>query len=393
MPGFGEPMLHVDMDAFFVEVERKRRPELRGVPVLVGGLGNRGVVAAASYEARRHGAHSAMPMVHARRLCPHARLLPPDHAHYRAVSAQVFAVLGEVTPAVEALSIDEAFLDVAGLRLHYPHPEAVGAVLRRRLRDELDLPASVGIATTKLLAKLASEAAKPDGLLRVPAGEELDFLHPLPVRSLWGVGESTYAALEALGVRTVGDLAALPEDVAARRLGNVMGRHLWALAWGRDPRPVETAADTKSVSIEETFEQDVTDPAAIGDLLFRQCERLSRRLRAAGLSAGTVTLKVRYADFTTVTRSLTAPAAVDETADLFAAVRTLLGRLDRRDGPFRLLGVGGSKLEAGSAPRQLELGRGRRRGLVDAADAVRARFGEDAIGPARLLPGGDDSTG
>ncbi len=381
---FAEPILHVDMDAFYVEVERLTRPELHGVPVIVGGLGNRGVVAAASYEARRFGVRSAMPISRARRLCPDAHYVKPDFRRYREVSRRVFAAFEEFTPVVEALSIDEAFLDARGLRRHYPDGETVGVEIRRRLREDPGLPASVGVATTKFIAKLASEAAKPDGLLRVPAGRELEFLHPLPLRALWGVGEATHRALDAFGVATVGDLAQLPVEALARRLGDAHGRHLHDLAWGRDPRPVVPESEAKSISVEVTYDRDLEDPDRIDRELFAHCERLARRLRDAGLAARTIQLKVRYADFTTVTRSLTVDAPVDDTAALARAARTLLARLSGGR-PVRLLGVGGSALSRSAAPRQLALDRGERDALTAAADRVRDRFGDDAIGPARLV--------
>ncbi len=385
MESFREPILHVDMDAFFVEVERLRRPELRGVPVLVGGAGPRGVVAAASYEARRFGVGSAMPAVRARRLCPGAVWVAPDHAEYGRVSRQVFAILRSFSPKVEGLSIDEAFLDVAGLRRHYPAPSAVAAAIRARLRADLGLPASVGAASTKFLAKLASEAAKPDGMLVIPAGTELDFLHPLPVAALWGVGDATRNAVAGLGVETVGDLAGLPVALLERRLGAAAGRHLHDLAWARDPRAVETGGEAKSISVEETYAVDLTSPEQVDAELFAHCERLARRLRAAGVAARTVQLKVRFADFTTLTRSVTVDAPVDLTSELAAAARSLLARVPGGR-PVRLLGVGGAQLVAARAPRQLALDGEESHALAAAADRVRERFGAEAVGPARLLP-------
>ncbi len=385
MESFEEPILHVDMDAFFVEVERLRRPELRGAPVLVGGAGPRGVVAAASYEARRFGAGSAMPASQARRLCPQAVWITPDHAEYGRVSRLVFDVLRSFTPLVEGLSIDEAFLDVSGLRRHYPAPADVAAAVRARLRGELGLPASVGAASTKFMAKLASEAAKPDGLLVIPSGTELEFLHPLPVGALWGVGEATQRAVAALGVATVGDLARLPVEVLERRLGGAAGRHLHDLAWNRDPRPVDTAGEPKSISVEETYATDLTTAEEVDAEVFAHCERLARRLRAAGVGARTVQLKVRFTDFTTVTRSLTVDAPVDLTADLAVAARALLARVPAGR-PVRLLGVGGAQLVPARDPRQLALDGEERHALAAAADQVRERFGTRAVGPARLLP-------
>jgi DNA polymerase-4 len=375
------------MDAFFVEVERRHDPSLRGRPVVVGGGGNRGVVAAASYEARRYGIGSAMPMVEARRRCPHAVVVPPNHTRYGATSAQVFEIFRSFTPLVEGLSVDEAFLDVTGLRLHYQTPVAVAEAIRRRIRDALDLPASVGIASNKFLAKLASEEAKPDGVFVIPAGGEIDFLHPLPVRRLWGVGEATYAALEALGVRTVGELAALPPRVVAQRLGPAVGRHLIDLANARDLRPVEPGGDAKSISVEATYEHDLVDPADIERALLGHCDRLSARLRRQGYAGRTVTLKVRFADFTTITRSETVPVAIEHTADLWDVVRSLLARVDRAGRSVRLLGVGAGGLMPGGAPRQLSMDHPQRAAAADAAERVRARFGDDAVLPARLIDG------
>lgn len=387
-----EPILHVDMDAFFVEVERLRQPDLRGVPVVVGGLGNRGVVAAASYEARRFGVHSAMPIVHARRLCPRARFVPPDHGAYSEMSRRVFTVLESITPLVEGLSVDEAFLDVSGLRRHHPDGRSVAMEIRRTMRAELGLPASVGVATSKLISKLASEEAKPDGLMVVPAGSEQDFLHPLPVRRLWGVGEATYAALEALGVETVGDLAAVPRDTLARRLGPTIGAHLAGLAAARDDRPVTPGGDAASISVEVTYEEDLTDPDAVERELLRHCDRLALRLHRGGWSGRVVVLKVRFADFTTLTRSHTLPEPIDATSELWEAVRGLLARVPLAGRAVRLLGVGAQGLVAAGAPRQVSLTGERRVAVADAAERVRARFGDGSVRPARLVdpPGSDD---
>ncbi|MGI9648625.1 MAG: DNA polymerase IV [Acidimicrobiia bacterium] len=390
-PPFLEPILHVDMDAFFVEVERLDDLSLVGVPVVVGGLGNRGVVAAASYEARKYGVRSAMPMVHARRLCPTARYVAPNHHRYRRVSESVFEVFRSVTPLVEGLSVDEAFLDVGGLRLHFESAAEVGQSVREAIRAGLGLPASVGVATNKLLAKLASEEAKPDGLRLVPAGGELDFLHPLPVRRLWGVGEATYATLEGLGVSTIGDLASVPGPTLEQRLGPSLGQHLHALSQALDDRPVSADSAAKSISVEQTFEQDLSDADVIEAEILRQSERVGSRLRRAGLAGRTVTLKVRYADFTTVTRNHTFDSAADVSHDLFVAARELLDRVDLTRA-VRLLGVGVTSLEPSGAPRQLGLDRPAAWDDVTAAvDEVRSRFGEDAVSPARLVSRPDPS--
>ncbi len=390
LPEFAESILHVDMDAFFVEVERRESPDLRGRPVVVGGTGGRGVVAAASYEARTFGINSAMPMVHARRLCPAAVVLPPDHRKYRAASEQVFAVFRSFSPLVEGLSLDEAFLDVAGLRHHYPNSVAIGEEIRGRLRTELDLPASVGIASNKFLAKLASESAKPDGLRHVPAGAALEFLHPLPVRALWGVGEATHAALERLGVHTVGDLAEVPPATLRKHLGQAAGSHLHELAWGRDHRPVVPESAAKSISVEETYERDLRGREAVEGELLRQADRLAGRLRSAGLAGRTLTAKIRFADFTTVTRSVTLGTATDVARDLYRGARDLLRNLDIEAKPIRLVGLGMTGLTSGSAPRQLAVDRPVKwDDLAGAVDEVRMRFGTASIRPARLVEDAD----
>ncbi|HEX5631185.1 MAG TPA: DNA polymerase IV [Acidimicrobiia bacterium] len=384
MAVFAEPIAHVDMDAFFVEVERRRRPELRGRAVVVGGAGVRSVVAAASYEARSRGVHSAMPMGQARRLCPHAVVVPPDHSAYQAASAEVFAVLGEFTPEVEAVSVDEAFLGVSGLHRHFAGPVALGEAIRSEIRQRLDLPCSIGFATTKLLAKMASRRAKPDGLLVVAAGTEKAFLDPLPVRELWGVGEATHARLEELGIATIGDLAGLPAEILERRLGPSLGSHLAALAAGRDDRVVVGAEPARSISVEETYETDLTDPAAIRAELLGQADRLAGRLHAEAVAAGTIQLKVRYPDFTTITRSHTFAEPVWAAQDLYAAAVDLLGRTDAGPVAVRLLGLGAAGLVDLAAPRQLGLEPRPWDEVERAVAEVRDRFGDDALSRARL---------
>lgn len=383
---FAEPVLHVDMDAFFVEVERLRRPELIGRAVIVGGTGPRAVVAAASYEAREFGVGSAMPMAEARRRCPGAIVVPPEHRAYSTTSRRVFDILRSFTPRVEGLSVDEAFLDIRGLRLHYEGPAEIAAAIRKQLRDKLSLPASVGGASNKFLAKIASEEAKPDGVLIVPAGYELDFLHPLPVRRLWGVGEATFAALEALGIATVADLAATPLTALESRLGRSLGGHLSELSHGRDDRPVVTGGEAKSISVEETFVRDLTDSRQVEEALFQQCDRLSARLNAAGVAGRTITLKLRFGDFTTLTRAQTLAEPVDHTPDLWETAGRLLARIDRSERGIRLLGLGASTLVPRQTPRQLSLEHPRREAVSVAAEEIRARFGVRAVIPARLAP-------
>jgi len=393
VPGFTESILHVDMDAFFVEVERRDRPELRGRPVVVGGTGGRSVVAAASYEARTFGIGSAMPMVHARRLCPAAIVVPPDHGKYRTASEQVFEVFRSIAPLVEGLSLDEAFLDVSGLRRHYPDPVAIGKEIRERLRADLGLPASVGIASNKFLAKLASEAAKPDGIRHVPADRALEFLHPLPVRSLWGVGEATHAALERLGVHTIGDLAEVPPAALEKHLGRAAGAHLHALAWGRDARSVVPGSAAKSVSVEQTFERDLRGHEAIEGELLRHADRLAGRLRSAGVAGRTVTLKIRFADFSTITRSVTLGSGTDVARDLYRAARDLLRKVDLGTKPVRLVGLGATALTPATAPRQLAVDRPAKwDDLAGAVDEVRQRYGTGSIRPARIIEGPDGGT-
>jgi DNA polymerase-4 len=382
---FSEPILHVDMDSFFVEVERLRDPGLIGRPVVVGGLGNRGVVASASYEARRFGVRSAMPMVAARKQCPALVVVPTDHSLYQESSIKVFEVFRSITPLVEGLSLDEAFLDVSGLHRHFPSPDVIGHEIRRRIRNELGLPASVGIAATKFVAKLASEAAKPDGLRHIPKAESLEFLHALPVRALWGVGEATHATLEAMGVETVGDLARLPAATLERRLGVSNGSNLAALARGQDPRPVVPDHDAKSISVSETYERDLTGSDEIDTELIRLCDRLAFRVRRAGLAGRTIGLTVRYSDFVTITRHHTFTLPTDTSRQLWQAVRDLKDKVSW-DRPIRLLGVSVATFVDPGEPRQMSVeNEPKWDDLADAVDAVRDRFGTDAVRPARLV--------
>lgn len=385
MRRFAERFLHVDMDAFFVEVERLRSADLRGRAVIVGGLGPRGVVASASYEARRRGVRSAMPMIEARRRAPHGRFVAPDHPRYRAVSDEVFAVLRSFTPEVESLSIDEAFLDIAGLRLHYQEPAAVGTAIRQRIREEIGIPSSVGIASSKFVAKTASGKAKPDGMRVIAAGAELVFLHPLPIRDLWGVGAVTQAALASLGIATIGDLASTPSVTLERHLGPTVGAQLAALARAEDDRPVVTDSSARSISVEETYPNDLTTSEAIERELLRLCDRLAARLRLSGLGGRTVTLKVRFGDFTTVSRSRTLADPLHRRPDLWEEGRRLLDRARLGGRSVRLLGIGLSGLVGVAVPEQLSLTHHERDAVADAAERVRSRFGDEAVLPARLI--------
>jgi DNA polymerase IV len=351
----GCAILHVDMDAFFASVEIRRRPELTGKPVIVGG-GVRGVVAAASYDARRYGVHSAMPASQALRLCPNAVVVRPDHETYRAVSAQVMTILRDVTPAVEPLSLDEAFLDVSGVRRLFGRPVEIAIALRNRMAETLQLTCSIGVAPTKFVAKVASSRCKPDGLLLVPAAEVLSFLHPLPVTVLWGVGTRTAEPLHRLGVRTVADLARLPPDTVRRAVGSAMAEQLQNLAWGRDPRPVHERDPEKSISSDHTSDHDLVREADILRELRRLSQDVSQRLHQRRLCGRTVGIKVRFADFRTVTRVRTLPNWVDETAHIFDAAADLYRSLGLDRPRIRLLGVKCEHLQdQAQVPEQLTL--------------------------------------
>ena len=384
----GSPILHVDMDAFFASVSLRERPDLHGRTVIVGGVGGRGVVLSATYEARALGVHSAMPMSRALRLAPQATVLPPDHRLYSAVSREVMAVLGDVTPLVEPLSVDEAFLDVSGARRRLGRPAEIAQRIRDRIRREQQITCSVGVAPTKFVAKLASTRAKPDGLLVVPADRVLEFLRPLPVGALWGVGERTEEQLRRIGLDTVGELADAPLERLVRSLGRAHGAHLHDLAWGRDPRAVTPGTAEKSIGNEVTFDADIDDVVALRARLLRLSDQVASRLRAAGQRARTVSIKVRFADFRTVTRSRTLAAPTDIGADVYEAARALFDALVVVPEPIRLVGVRAEGLVGeGAVAEQLVLGQpetGRREAEV-AVDELRARYGSDAVRPARLL--------
>lgn len=404
----GATVLHVDMDAFYASCELRERPELRGRPVLVGVERSRSVVLAATYEARRFGVHSAMPMSTALRLCPAAVVLPPTFELYTRVSAGVMAVFADVTPLVEPLSLDEAFLDVAGAVRRLGPPRAIGEQIRARVRAEQGITCSVGVASSKHVAKLASTRAKPDGLLVVPHERVLDFLHPLPVTALWGVGEKTGQSLRRLGITTVGELAHAPEATLRHSLGAAAGRHLYDLAWGHDPRRVEPYLPEKSIGAEETFHTDVDDPEIVRAELLRLCTRVAARLRSQQLSGRTVVIKIRFADFRTVARSSTLGHPTDVAREIYAAALALHEALGLDRTRVRLVGVRLEGLRAGGeTSRQLMLddpspavGPETAVAVDDAGlpwrDAERAmdraesRYGHGAVVPARLVPREDD---
>jgi DNA polymerase-4 len=380
-------ILHVDMDAFYASVELRTRPELRGQPVIVGG-GSRGVVLSATYEARAYGVHSAMPMTRARRLCPTAVVLPPNFATYQDVSAGVMEIFRAVTPLVEPLALDEAFLDVGGSRRLYGSAAEVGAYIRARVADEQQITCSVGVAATKFMAKLASTRCKPDGLLVVPPADVVAFLHPLPVAALWGVGEKTEAVLTRLGLRTVGDVAHTPVSTLRRALGPAAAEHLAALAWGRDERRVIPHEPDKSIGAEETFGTDVDDPAIVRRELLRLSERTAARLRASNQVGRTVSVKIRFADFTTITRSQTLPEATDVGRQIYDTARALYERLGLERARLRLVGVRVEGISpAATRTHQLVIDE-RPAGWPEAERAVdRAseRFGAGAVRPAALV--------
>jgi DNA polymerase-4 len=383
----GCTVLHVDMDAFFASVEIRRRPELRGRPVVVGGVGPRGVVSSASYEARRYGVRSAMPALRARALCPGAVFLPPDFSAYSAASDAVMRIFSDVTPLVEPLSLDEAFLDVAGAQRLLGRPAGIARDIRARIAAEQGLTCSVGVAPTKFVAKLGSTRAKPDGMTVVPGDRVLDFLHPLPVDALWGVGERAAETLHRLGLGTVGDLAGAPLGMLRAALGEASAAHLHELSWGRDPRRVEPEQAEKSIGAEMTYDTDVTDPALIRRSLLALSEKVGTRLRAGGQVGRTITIKVRLADFRTVNRSRTMPTTTDVAREIFETAWALFTALGA-GGHIRLIGVRVEGLAAAAtASRQLTLGEPERgwREAEAAADAVAARFGRAILGPASLL--------
>lgn len=388
-----EPILHVDMDAFYASVEEIKDPSLRGRPVVVGGQGGRGVVTSASYEARRYGVTSAMPMVTARRLCPHAVYVPNDFESYRDFSIKIRDVFTSFTPLVEPLSLDEAFLDVSGSVRIFGPPADIAVQIKERVKA-LGLSCTVGVAPNKFLAKLASARGKPDGLLVVAAGDVIGFLHPLPVTALWGVGPQTATTLERLGLKTVGDLAAVSERTLARAVGESLGAHLHALAVGLDERPVVPNEPARSVGSEETFSYDLDSPDEIARELLRLADRTAERLRMKNLCGRTVTLKVRFSNFTTITRSRTLGAEVDTTPAIYEVARGLFDKVSQDRLRIRLLGVSVTGLTVGPPNRQLsllaegELSSGLHQRWDDAADAmdsIRRRFGSEAVGPAALL--------
>lgn len=378
-------VLHVDMDAFFASVELLDHPELRGKPVIVGHRSSRSIVTAATYEARKFGVNSALPMSIALRRCPDAIVLEPHFDRYQHFSAQVFAICDELTPAVERLGIDEAFLDVAGARRVFGTPIQVARMLRERVRAETGLVCSVGAAATKFVAKVASGMSKPDGLLVIPRDDTVGFLHPLPIAKLWGVGGKTEEILRGRGIHTIGDLAATPITTLEKYVGLAGAARLHDLSWGVDPRTVHAGADEKSVGHEMTFEADVTDAEVIRRELLRMSNLVAVRLRKAGMRGRTVVLKLRFEDFTTITRSRTLKEPTDLGRTIYEEARAIYAALGS-DRPVRLVGVRAEHLlDTSDVQMGLWDPTDGWREAEDVMDAASAKFGRGAVKPARLI--------
>jgi DNA polymerase-4 len=389
-------ILHVDLDAFYAAVEQRDDPKLRGKPVLVGGSIKRGVVASCSYEARVFGIKSAMPMAEAMRRCPHAIVVKHRMDRYVEASDTFFKILGDYSPEVEGLSLDEAFLDCTGSERLLGDPETIARTIKQRVTAETSLVASVGIAPIKFAAKIASDIDKPDGLRIVTEANLVPFLHGLPVTRLWGVGEATRTALASMGLSTIGDVARYPEAALIGRLGAVTGQHLAALARGEDARPVVSEREAVTIGHRETFEHDLEDKGELGVVLLDQADRVASRLRAAELRARTVTLIIKYDDFRQITRRTTLDQATSDGGTLARTAIELLAKVpieSRRGGRVRLCGVSADNLEPRDAPRQLgfdEATREKGERLGSTIDKLAAKFGKGTIRRAVHLPDSDE---
>lgn len=376
------------MDAFFALVEVRENPSLVGKQVIVGYDGNRGVVLSATYEARKLGVHSAMPMSRALRLAPNAIVVEPDHEKYSEVSENVMAIFESVTPLVQPLSVDEAFLDISGAQKLMGTPTQIGEVIRARVSDEQGITCSVGVAPTMFVAKLATNFAKPDGLHVVPADKVIEFLHPLPIGALWGVGEKTGEQLARLGLVNVSDIANTPVKTLARVIGQAAAEHLYELSWGRDPRVVTPNQAEKSIGAERTFEADIDDSEEILAQILDLSNKVAKRLRAANYFSRTITIKVRFADFTSVTRSKSLPSSTDLATDIYATSKSLFEAMHLQRARIRLVGVRATGLvPASESSVQLEFSN-RDSGWREAEaamDQVSLKFGNSAVKPARLI--------
>lgn len=375
-------ILHVDMDAFYASVEQRDQPELRGRPVIVGGTAEgRGVVCAASYEARTFGVHSAMPAATAVRQCPHGVFIAPRMDHYANISARIREIFHQFTPLVEPLSLDEAFLDVTGSQPLFGDPVSIGRQVKSAIRDQLDLVASVGVAPNKFLAKIASDLEKPDALVVVDPDGIQEFLDPLPIGRLWGVGKVTNRAFEKLGIRTIGNMRALDQATMVELFGE-QGAHLWNLARGIDDRSVVPDQRAKSISHETTFARDISDSEVIRAWILELCDQLGRRLRRNDLRASKVHLKVRFADFKTITRSITLPNPTNVTREVHTAAERLFQERVTLRLPIRLLGVGSSAFAKHDVrqPSLFDEPEHQQHQQLDAAsDLIREKFGSSAL--------------
>ncbi len=382
-------IIHLDMDAFYPSVEVLDNPDLRGKPVVVGGSRERGVVSSASYEARKYGLHSAQPMATAMRLCPHAVFLRGRMSRYREISGRVFEIFQRFTPLVEKLSIDEAFLDVTGCGRLFGSPEEIARKIKDAVLREIGLTASAGVAPSKFVAKIASDLEKPDGLTVVPEEKVREFLDPLPVSRMWGVGKITRVALEKLNIQTFRDLSRMPVEVLERRFGKY-GTRMHELSTGIDEREVVPEHDTKSIGHEETFSEDIVDLGCAARKLLFLAGKVARRMRKDSLQGKTVTLKVKYRDFTSITRSATLPASTDDALEIYRAVLNLLNKTEAGRRPVRLLGVSLSQLLDVRMQSQMSLfsedeGFQKKKNLNAALDSITEKFGDQIIGPGILL--------
>ena len=378
-------ILHVDMDAFYASVAERDDPSLRGKAVVVG-AGARGVVLSANYAARKYGIRAAMPVGRAKRMAPHAIFVNPDHSRYSEVSAKVMEIFDSFTPLVEPISLDEAFLDVTGARKLLGTGREIAVEIRRQVEASEGITCSVGIAPSKFIAKLASGHCKPNGILEIPADRILNFLHPLPVNAIWGVGPKTAETLERLGLRTVADIANLPRATLIRALGQASGASLYELAWGRDYRDVTPNEPDKSISAAETFAQDIDDPEEILQEFLRLTEKAAARLRENDFYTKTISIKVRFADFSTISRSKTLPLPIDSTHDIYEIAKSLYLALNLDRARLRLVGISLDNLSE-AAPEQLLLG-AREKGWREADTAIdqaKLRFGGGSVRPGRLI--------
>jgi DNA polymerase-4 len=380
-------ILHVDMDAFYASVAELDNPQYKGKALVVG-AGVRGVVLSANYEARKFGIRAAMPVGRAKRMAPHAIFIAPEHHRYAEISERVMAIFNSFTPLVEPISLDEAFLDVTGAQKLFGDGREIAAKIRAQVEQEEGITCSVGIAQSKFIAKLASQHCKPNGMLEIKSDRILEFLHPLPVRALWGVGPKTAESLDRLGLHTVADIANTPRSTLIRALGDATGESLYELAWGRDYRNVIPDEPEKSIGNEETFARDIDSPEEILAQFLRMAEKATARLRERGLFAKTVTMKIKFADFTTLSRAKTLPIGIDGTHETYEIVKKLYLALNNEGARIRLVGVSLSNL-LDEAPVQLEIG-ARERGWRDADTAIdkaKARFGRGSVRPGRLITG------